>query len=112
VALDFDVEGEKWRWPRTGTRQVSDGISVRLGRVLELSVPKDGALNISVKLSGELTAADLPGYDAFEFFNFDNDARAGAVQRQFTAAERWGKGSHSVRSSGEMGGYTVEFTIA
>ncbi len=111
VALEFDVEGESWRWPRTGTRQVTDGMCVRLGRVVELAVPKDGALNISVRLSRELAAADLPGYDAFEFFNLDNDARAGEVRRQFTAAERWGKGAHSVRSSGEMGGFTVEFMI-
>ncbi len=112
VALMFDVEGERWRWPARGQRMITDGGTFKLSKTLEVSLPADGALNITAKLTDETAAANLPGYDAFEFFNLDNDRRAGIVQRQFSAAEKFGAGSHSVRSSGELGGFTLEFSIA
>jgi hypothetical protein len=111
IALRFDIEGESWRWPARGQRMITDGSTFKLNKNLIVSAPADGALTISARLTDETRAADLPGYDAFEFFNLDNDARAGVIQRQFTAADKWGKGSHSVRSTGQLGGFTLEFTI-
>jgi hypothetical protein len=111
IALRFDIEGESWRWPARGQRMITDGSTFKLNKNLIVNAPADGALTISARLTDETRAADLPGYDAFEFFNLDNDARAGVIQRQFTAADKWGKGSHSVRSTGQLGGFTLEFTI-
>jgi hypothetical protein len=111
IALAFDIEGETWRWPTRGQRMITDGSTAKLNKRFSLSVPLDGALSIGARLTDETRAADLPGYDAFEFFNLDNDSRAGILQCAFTAAEKWGKGSHSIRSTGELGGFTLEFTI-
>lgn len=112
VVLDFEVEGQRWRFPQKGARRIKHGAKVKLGRKFDVSVPKDGALNLRAQLSPSVTITDTPKFDAFEFFNLDNDRKAGTVQTVFTAADGWGKGEHAVRSTGDIGGYTLEFTIS
>jgi hypothetical protein len=112
VALDFNIEGERWRWPKTGQRAVRDGATFKLNKRFALSIPQDGGLNLSAQLSAETGPIDVPGYDAHEFFAFDNDSRSGRILRQFTAAEKWGRGTHEVHSTGSQGTYTLTFTIS
>lgn len=111
VVLDFNIEGQRWSWPQRGTRRVKHGARIKLNKRFEVSVPKDGALNVNAKLSPGVTTTDTPGFDAFEFFNLDNDRRAGTLALVYTANETWGRGEHEERSSGAQGGYVLTFEI-
>jgi hypothetical protein len=111
MVLEFNIEGEQWRYPGKGARRVKHGTRIRLDKQFDVAVPKDGTLNIHARLSPSISTTNTPKFDAFEFFNLDNDHRAGTITVSYGAADKWGNGKHSVRSSGEVGGYTLEFSI-
>jgi hypothetical protein len=111
LALVFDVNGQNVRWPARGMRKVKHGSKVRLDRQLEVVVSSADELVISGKIASSVVMTDTDGFDAFDYFNLDLEERAGHFRDRYTRADKWGKGEHSVRSEGEVGGYTLSYVI-
>jgi hypothetical protein len=115
VALEFNVNGQVWRWPSRGLKTVEDGRSYRLSKVFEVAVPTNGALEIAVRpaLSETLAQAVQAGWleSAESRFSLFDEA-AGEILLRFTAQDQWGKGKHTARSSGTGGAYALGFEVA
>lgn len=101
VALTLAVNGQAVRWPRAGAKVAAHGRRYTLNRRVPVSVPGDGALDISVALAGDPYAALA-----------EEGEPVGRVTALYGKADRWGRGKHVVHSEGPAGGFTVEYTIA
>jgi hypothetical protein len=101
--LDFNIGGQTGRFPSSGTRSMTDGQTININRAFTLTLTEGS--NLSVFVNG--TDEDSPGFPTFD----DHDAM-GTVQRNFSSATDWGRGSHSIRSTCPDGCYTISFTIS
>jgi hypothetical protein len=111
MVIDFDIDGESWRYPQKGVRKVKHGTKVKLDKIFEVGIPKDGELNIRARVSRVVSTTNSPEFDAYDFFHLDNDSRAGEINDRYTATGKWGKGKHSARSSGSLGGFVLDYKI-
>lgn len=104
--IEFDVAGERGRWPGRGTKTVVHGKSYRLNRRFVVEVAEDAALSVfalGVDEDNGVQSLGQPG--------FDNEQQTGVVAHRYTAAEGWGIGTHVERSSGGPGGFMLSYTI-
>lgn len=112
LALEFSVGDQTVRWPARGFRKVKHGAKMKLGKEIAVDVASSDELVISGKLASDVIVTDADGFDAFDYFNLDQEGRTGYFDERFTRrTDKWGKGKHSVRSQGGAGGYTLEYTI-
>jgi hypothetical protein len=102
-ALSLNVSGQTARWPKTGARLARDGKHFAIGKSIDVKVRGGDALTIAV-CGVEPSPLELPAVD--------NDAPAAAIEKSFTAADKWGRGRHTDEIVGPGGTYTVEYTIA
>lgn len=111
LALEFRIGNQLVRWPARGLRKVKHGAKVRLDRQVEVDVARDDVLEITGRIAADVILTDTDDFDAFGYFNLDQNAVAGFFRQRFTRGDKWGRGVHSVRSEGGRGGYTLEYTI-
>jgi hypothetical protein len=113
VAIEFNIGGQAWRWPSTGTKAVEDGKRYRLNKTFEVAIAGDETLHISARpsLSEAHWSALHNGLLESEDAPLD-EALAGMVHDSYTAKDKWGVGEHTSRSSGAGGAYTVVYTVS
>jgi hypothetical protein len=101
--LDFNINGVTRRFPRSGTRSMTDGQTITLNETFTFTLT-EGSSTLNIFVNG--TDEDSPGFPAFD----DHDPM-GTVTRTFNSGNQWGAGSHSVRSTCPDGCYTLHFNI-
>ena len=113
VALSFNVGGQSFRWPANGLKTVDDGKSYKLNKQFEVMVAAGGALTISAQPA--TSDAIQHGLDSGLLNNpalsLGDTTPAGIINDVYDTHVRWGKGTHSTRSSGSDGVYTLVYSI-
>ncbi len=114
VAVDFNIGGATLRWPSSGLKTVEDGKSYKLNKSFDVTVMPGGSLAISARPA--LTDAQQRGVfsgliDAAHWHTAD-EALTGVIEDSYTQQDRWGIGTHSTRSTGAGGAYTLVYTIS
>jgi len=112
LALEFYLGRQVVRWPARGFRKVKHGARVKLDRQIEVDVASNDALVIGGRVARDMILTNGEGFGAFDYLNLDQGLAAGFFERRFTRADKWGRGTHTVRSQGGPGGYVLEYTIA
>lgn len=112
LALEFHIGDRTVRWPARGLRRVKHGIKVKLDRQVEVDLARDDVLEISGWVANDVLATSSTGFAAYDYLELDQYAVPGFFRQRFTRADKWGKGTHSVRSRGGPGGYTLDYTIS
>jgi hypothetical protein len=102
IALLFEVNGHRLRWPKTGTRPVRVGRTYMVKKSFTVDLTPEDTLSLSV-MGAEPLGNDLP--------IMDNDVPMAVMGKSFTAAEKWGRGRHKDHSLGQVGAYTIYYTI-
>ena len=95
--FDFNVGGQRRRFPASGTRDMGTGETHNIGVVFDLTITENEALTIFVN-----------GTDVDDV---DEDDAMGTVDKSFGRAQNWGAGSHSDRSL-RPNNYTIHYSIS
>jgi len=111
LALEFYVGEQVVRWPARGFRKVKHGTRAKLDKQIEVDVASSDALVIGGRIARDTILADGEGFDAFDYFNLDQNLAAGFFEQRFTRADKWGRGSHTVHSQGGPGGYMLDYEV-
>jgi hypothetical protein len=108
MALILSMGGKHVRWPASGTRTIKHGKKTALRR----------AIKVALKPSESLVITGRPAFDDvqdelsdFEYFALEPESRPGSFMLRFGQDENWGRGAHSVNSTGSAGTYTLDFEI-
>lgn len=108
MALIFSVGGQQVRWPASGTRTIKHGKKAALRRAVKLDLKASEPLVITGRPAFDDVQDDLSD---FEYFALEPESRPGSFILRFTVNENWGRGAHSVNSTGSAGTYTLDFVI-
>lgn len=111
LALEFRIGNQTVRWPARGFRKVKHGAKFRLDRQVDVDVVHDDVLEITGRIAADVILTDTDAFDAFDYFNLDQNTVAGFFRQRFTRGDKWGRGAHSVCSEGGPSGYTLEYSI-
>ncbi len=102
IWLNFNISGVTGRWPDSGTRSVDSGGTVSINKRFEKVLTEGEKLTVFVNGTDE----DNPGFPTFD----DHDP-LGKVSKIYSSSQRWGKGSHSIKSTCDDGCYTIHYVI-
>ncbi len=95
--FDFNVGGQRKRFPPSGTRDMGSGETHNLGVRFDLTLTENEALTVFVN-----------GTDVDDG---DEDDAMGSVSASFGRAQNWGQGAHSDRSR-QPNNYTLHYQIS
>lgn len=113
VALEFEIGGQSFRWPNTGQKSVEDGKSYKLNKSFEVLVAAGGTLTIAARPT--MSDATQRGLDSgllnHNALTSGEGNPAGLINDRYITSDRWGKGTHTTRSTGAGGAYTLVYTI-
>ena len=99
MRLDFNVNGQRERFPNSGTQSTNSGRSHTINRTITVTLER--GQNLTVFVNGTEEDGGFTG----------GDDDMGSVSRTFNTASNWGSGTHSDRSTCPDGCYTIFYTI-
>jgi hypothetical protein len=99
MRLDFNVNGERSRFPSSGTQTTNSGRTHTINRTITVTLQE--GQNLTVFVNGTEEDSGLTGAD--------DDM--GSVSKTYNTASNWGSGSHSERSTCPDGCYTIHYTV-
>jgi hypothetical protein len=108
MALVFSIGDQQVRWPASGTHIIKHGKKAALRRVIKLKLKPAEPLVITGRPAFDDVQDDLSD---FEYFALEPESRPGSFLLRFGQDENWGRGAHSVKSTGSAGTYTLDFEI-
>ncbi|MCC7352774.1 MAG: hypothetical protein IT330_03375 [Anaerolineae bacterium] len=99
IWLDFNISGQRGRFPSSGTKDMSSGKTYDINRGFTVTLAEDERLTVFVN-----------GTDVDDV---DEDDALGTVSREYrsTDSPQWGSGSHSDRSR-NPDKYTIHYTVS